>query len=330
MNFFLQLFKLLPPELAHSFSLKSLKILHKLRLLKYFISFDDNHIDEIEFAGMIFKNRLGTAAGLDKNGDYIDALGDLGFGFLEVGTVTPLPQGGNVKPRIFRNYKENSIINRLGFNNKGVNHVLKNLKKRKYKGIVGVNIGANKNSSGDQRISDYLICLEKVGKYADYITINISSPNTPNLRDLHSEANLTKLINAVDRAAEELKINTPIFLKISPDEKNESIDSIIKLVESSSIIGIIATNTTIDKSNILSKEFKMIDGGLSGEKLMDESTKKLSYIKSKSDSMPLIGVGGVLSKEDFKTKIGAGADLIQIYTGFIIKGPNLIKDILGE
>jgi len=330
LNYFLQLFKLLPPELAHSFSLKSLKILYKLRLLKYFISFDDNHIDEIEFAGMIFKNRLGTAAGLDKNGDYIDALGELGFGFLEVGTVTPVPQDGNTKPRVFRNYKENSIINRLGFNNKGVDHLLKNLKKRKYKGILGVNIGANKDSSGDQRINDYLICLEKVNKYADYITINISSPNTPNLRDLHSEANLAKLINEVDRVVEELKINIPIFLKISPDEKNESIDLIIKLVESSSIIGIIATNTTIDKSNILSKEFKVIDGGLSGEKLMDESTKKLSYIKSKSQNMPLIGVGGVLSREDFKKKIDSGADLIQIYTGFIIKGPDLIKDILGN
>ncbi len=330
MNFFLQLFKLLPPELAHSFSLKSLKLLYKLRLLKYFFRFSSNTKDEIKFAGMVLKNRLGTAAGLDKNGDYIDSLGELGFGFLEVGTITPLPQDGNAKPRIFRNYKENSIINRLGFNNKGVDHLLKNLKRRKYKGILGVNIGANKNSSGDQRINDYLICLEKVYRYANYITINISSPNTPNLRDLHTEDNLTNLINAVDNLVVDLKINIPIFIKISPDENNESIDSIIKLVDSSLITGIIATNTTINKSNILNNDFKMIDGGLSGEKLMHESTKKLSYIKSKSEGMPLIGVGGVLSKEDFETKIKAGADLIQTYTGFIIKGPNLIKDILGK
>lgn len=328
MNLVLKIIKLFPPEAAHLMALYSLKALHHLNLVNIFFSKLEHQ--KIEFLGMTLANRLGTAAGLDKNGDYIDALGELGFGFLEVGTVTPVPQDGNTKPRVFRNYKENSIINRLGFNNKGVDHLLKNLKKRKYKGILGVNIGANKDSSGDQRINDYLICLEKVNKYADYITINISSPNTPNLRDLHSEANLAKLINEVDRAVEDFKINIPIFLKISPDEKNESIDLIIKLVESSSIIGIIATNTTIDKSNILSKEFKVIDGGLSGEKLMDESTKKLSYIKSKSQNMPLIGVGGVLSREDFKKKIDSGADLIQIYTGFIIKGPDLIKDILGN
>ena len=330
MNFFLQLFKLLPPEAAHSFSLKSLKILYKLRLLKYFVGFNTKHNNEIEFAGMVFKNRLGTAAGLDKNGDYIDALGELGFGFLEVGTVTPLPQNGNAKPRVFRNYKENSIINRLGFNNKGVEYLIKNIQKRKYEGILGVNIGANKDSSGNQRILDYITCLEKVYKYANYITINISSPNTPDLRDLHMKDNLTNLINEVDKAVEDLKINIPIFLKISPDETNESLDIIISLINSSTITGVIATNTTINKSNILSNDFKMINGGLSGEKLMDASTKKLSYIKSKSEGMPIIGVGGVLSKKDFKKKIEAGADLIQVYTGFIIKGPNLIKDILNS
>ena len=327
MNFFLKLFKLLPPEVAHSFSLNSLKFLHKLKILGLFFHKIDKD-ENILFLGMHFKNRLGTAAGLDKNGDYIDALGQLGFGFLEVGTVTPLPQPGNPKPRIFRNYKENSIINRLGFNNKGVDHLVNNLKNKKYKGVLGVNIGANKDSVGDKRINDYLVCLQKVNKYSDYITINISSPNTPNLRDLHNNENLSILISAIDRSIKELDINKPIFLKISPDESDETIGNIITNVENSSFSGIISTNTTIDKSILINKKIKLIDGGLSGEPLMKKSTQCLSYIRSKSQDMPLIGVGGVLSKEDYDKKIKAGANLVQIYTGFIVKGPNLINDIL--
>ncbi len=329
MNFFLKIFKLLPPEVAHSFSLTSLKILHNLKILHLFTT-KINEKKDIHFAGMTFKNRLGTAAGLDKNGDYIDALGSLGFGFLEVGTVTPLPQDGNKKPRVFRNYKEDSIINRLGFNNKGVDYLVSNLKKKSYKGIIGVNIGANKNSTGNDRINDYLICLDKINSYADYITVNISSPNTPNLRDLHNEKNLSNLIHAIDKSVKNSNIRIPIFLKISPDETDQTINKIIELVNASSFSGIIATNTTINKSNILNKNFKLIEGGLSGQPLMDASTKKLSYIKSKSKGMPLIGVGGVLSKENYDQKINAGADLVQIYTGFIIKGPNLLNDILGN
>ena len=329
MNFFLKLFKLLSPELAHSFSLNSLKLLHKLNILRLF--FNKNYKDEnIIFLGMHFKNRLGTAAGLDKNGDYIDALGDLGFGFLEVGTVTPLAQSGNPKPRVFRNYRENSIINRLGFNNKGVDYLVSNLKKKTYKGVLGVNIGANKDSIGNQRINDYLVCLEKVNKYADYITINISSPNTPNLRDLHDSENLSILINAIDKSIKDLDISKPVFLKISPDESDETISNIITHVENSSLSGIIATNTTIDKSMLANEEIKLIDGGISGEPLMNKSTEKLSYIRSKSKDIKLIGVGGVLSKEDFDKKINAGASLVQVYTGFIIQGPKLISNILNN
>ena len=329
MNFFLKLFKLLSPELAHSFSLNSLKLLHKLNILRLF--FNKNYKNEnVIFLGMHFKNRLGTAAGLDKNGDYIDALGDLGFGFLEVGTVTPLAQSGNPKPRVFRNYRENSIINRLGFNNKGVDHLVSNLKKKTYKGVLGVNIGANKDSIGNQRINDYLVCLEKVNKYADYITINISSPNTPNLRDLHDSENLSILINAIDKSIKDLDISKPVFLKISPDESDETISNIITHVENSSFSGIIATNTTIDKSILVNEEIKLIDGGISGEPLMNKSTEKLSYIRSKSKDIKLIGVGGVLSKEDYDKKINAGASLVQVYTGFIIQGPKLINNILNN
>ena len=327
MSFFLKIFKLLPPESAHSISLSSLKLLYKLKLLKFFIKKDFKN-NEYHFEGMIFKNQLGTAAGLDKNGDFIDALGELGFGFLEVGTTTPLPQDGNSKPRVFRNYKENSIINRLGFNNKGVDYLVNNLKKRKYKGIVGVNIGANKTSSGKQRIDDFLICLEKVHKFADYITINISSPNTPNLRELHNEENLKILISALEEKSIEIKLNIPIFIKISPDESEQVLDNIITAVSESIITGIIATNTTTSKLKIKDDEFKLIEGGLSGKYLMDESTKKLSYIRNKSNNMPLIGVGGVMNKEDYLEKISSGAGLVQIYSGFVLKGPKIVSQIL--
>ena len=329
MNFFFQIFKLLPPEIAHSISLNSLNILYKLNLLK-FISVKTSTKHIFNFEGMVFKNRLGTAAGLDKNGDFIDSLGGLGFGFLEVGTVTPLPQYGNSRPRVFRNYGEDSIINRLGFNNKGVDYLVENLKKRKFEGIVGVNIGANKSSSGDQRIEDFLICLEKVHQFADYITVNISSPNTPNLRELHSKNYLTNLLDSIEKKAKSLDIKKSLFLKISPDESNQTIDSIVELVNNSIFSGLIATNTTVDKSDLGNKKFTKIDGGLSGKPLLLKSTNKLSYIRSKSKNIPLIGVGGVMNDQDFKAKLKAGADLVQIYTGFVIKGPKLLNQILRD
>ena len=329
MNFFFQIFKLLPPEIAHSISLNSLNILYKLNLLK-FISVKTSTKHIFNFEGMVFKNRLGTAAGLDKNGDFIDSLGGLGFGFLEVGTVTPLPQYGNSKPRVFRNYEEDSIINKLGFNNKGVDYLVENLKKRKFEGIVGVNIGANKSSRGDQRIEDYLICLEKVHQFADYITVNISSPNTPNLRELHSKNYLINLLDSIEKKAKSLDIKKSLFLKISPDESNQTIDSIVELVNNSIFSGLIATNTTVDKSDLGNKKFTKIDGGLSGKPLLLKSTNKLSYIRSKSKNIPLIGVGGVMNDQDFKAKLKAGADLVQIYTGFVIKGPKLLNQILRD
>ena len=329
MNFFLKIFKLLPPELAHTISLNSLNLLNKFNLLSLF-SKQIKKNDDFVFLGMNFKNRLGTAAGLDKNGDFIDSLGELGFGFLEVGTVTPIAQKGNSKPRVFRAYQDKAIINRLGFNNKGVDYLVKNLKKRKYKGIVGVNIGANKSSKGSERINDYLICLEKVYKYADYITINISSPNTPNLRDLHEKDHLNDLIVSVDNRVKETNSKIPIFLKISPDESNEVIDNIIELIEHSSFSGIIATNTTIDKNDIRNKKLREIQGGLSGKPLMEKSTSKISYIKSKNKDLNIIGVGGVMNKQDYQAKINSGASLVQIYTGFIINGPEIVHNILQK
>ncbi len=329
MNFFLKILRFLPPEFAHSTSLISLNFLYKLKLLGVLNKKVINQNEQNIF-GMKFRNKLGTAAGLDKNGDYIDALGALGFGFLEVGTVTPKPQYGNPKPRIFRNYSENSIINRLGFNNKGIDYLVNNLKKRKYEGVVGVNIGANKSSNGNQRIKDYLLCIDKIHRLADYITINISSPNTPNLRDLHLKENLQNLIISVEKKVAEVNFKKPIFLKISPDETNESIEMIVDLVKNSSITGLVATNTTIDKKNLTNEKLKKEDGGVSGQPLMDKSTNKISLIRSKCSDIPVIGVGGVMSKDDYLSKLNAGADLVQIYTGFIIKGPNLINQIVRD
>ena len=273
---------------------------------------------------------MGTAAGLDKNGDYIDCLGALGFGFLEIGTVTPLPQNGNTKPRIFRVFEENAVINRLGFNNKGIEHLLKNLKNRSYDGIVGVNIGANKDSKENQRIEDYLICINKIHQYADYITVNISSPNTPGLRELQSAKNISQLIERIDAKIKSLNYVKPIFLKISPDESQSTIHNIIEKIDSSSFSGLIATNTTIDKTSLKSAAYHHLEGGLSGEPLFKKSTSMISYIKKISPEIPIIGVGGVISNTDYQAKLDAGASLVQLYTGFIIKGPTIINDILGK
>ena len=327
MNFFLSVFKLFPAESAHVLALSSLKLLHKLSLVKIF--FKKTKDDKFSFANLNFNNRLGTAAGLDKNGDFIDCLGSLGFGFLEVGTVTPLAQKGNPKPRVFRIFDEKAVINRLGFNNKGVDHLVSNLKKHKYKGIVGVNIGANKESSGEKRIDDYIDCFKKVHKYCDYITVNISSPNTPNLRDLHQSSNLSNLLDAIEEEARKVNYQKPLFLKISPDESRDSLAEIVKTVEGSIFSGLIATNTTISKHNLKNLEFKKLSGGLSGYPIMKQSTQTIVDIKNINSSAKIIGVGGVMSKSDFNEKINSGASLVQIYTGFIIHGPKIVSDILN-
>ena len=327
MKLALFLLKILPEELAHSIALNGLKLLDRTGLLKFIVK--DVKNNEIEFLGMKLKNNLGTAAGLDKNGDYIDSVGKLGFGFLEVGTVTPLPQSGNKKPRLFRIFHENAIINRMGFNNKGVDHLVKNLKTHKYKGIVGVNIGANKTSEGEQRIEDYLVCFKKVYEYADYIVVNISSPNTKNLRELHSAHNLNMLLSAISQLSSELQNAKPIFLKISPDENDESLKQIIKIVESSIFSGLIATNTTVDKTLLKESKYHNYEGGLSGTPLYNKSNEKLELINTIAEDMPLIAVGGVINKETYFKKLESGADLVQIYTGFIIKGPSIVSEILN-
>ena len=328
MKALLKIIKLFPPELAHSIALNSLKVLYKLKLVNiFFPKFKD---ENFEFLGMAFANRLGTAAGLDKNGDFIDCVGAIGFGFIEVGTITPKPQKGNSKPRVFRVFEEEAIINRLGFNNKGVDYLVKRLKKRTFQGIVGVNIGANKSSEGQKRIDDYIECFNKVQNYADYITVNISSPNTPGLRDLHNSSNLKILIESINKAIELSRYKKPIFLKVSPDENNESINQIIELINHSSFTGLIVSNTSIDKKLLKNNKYHKYEGGLSGKPIMNKSAQLLNFIHKKDPSMPLIGVGGVMNKKDFQNKINSGAQLVQLYTGFVLKGPMIVSEILQD
>ena len=298
--------------------------MYKLGLTAVFFKKPKN--EKVNFLNLKFKNKLGIAAGLDKNGDYFNALGSLGFGFIEIGTVTPLPQPGNSKPRIFRFFSEGAIVNRLGFNNKGLQHMIKNLEKRKYNGVLGINIGANKTSEGNKRVEDYIDCFCALHKYADYITINISSPNTPNLRDFHNKDNLEFLLQSINEEKLKLGYKKPIFLKISPDEDNELILNVVSLVKKYNFDALIATNTTTDKS--LLKNNPDLDGGLSGKPLFKKSNELIMYIKSIDPEINIVGVGGIFNKDDFQEKLRAGAALAQIYTSFIIDGPSVINKIL--
>lgn len=274
-----------------------------------------------------FRNTLGLAAGLDKNGDYIDNLANLGFGFLEIGTVTPKPQYGNKKPRLFRDKTSKAIINRMGFNNKGVEHLITKLKKRKSDIPIGVSIGKNADTPNHLAQEDYLYCLEKVFEYADYIAINISSPNTQDLREFEIKQELIDLLRPLKER--QLKLANkydykPLLLKISPDNDEKTIEGICETLLKFSIDGLICTNTTVHHDHISGS------GGLSGKPLMSTSTETLKMCrKFLGNQFPIIASGGVMSREDYFKKIDAGADLVQIYTGFIYEGPKLIDDIIN-
>jgi dihydroorotate dehydrogenase len=282
-----------------------------------------------QFKGLTFKNRLGIAAGLDKNGDFFDALGALGFGFIEVGTITPKPQPGNPKPRVFRFSDQEAIVNRLGFNNKGVDYLVKRLKGRKYEGVLGINIGANKDSIGQMRVDDYIECFQKVSAYADYITVNISSPNTPGLRSLHSRENFFPLFRAINHIREKEKFFNPIFIKLSPDEHKDVISEITKAIKEFNFDGVITSNTTIERSNLIFQSKVDLSGGLSGKPLLKKSNELLSLVHSREPELLKIGVGGVHNKESFNMKLEKGASLVQIYTSFIYDGPKIIKKLLN-
>ena len=325
MKAFIKIFRFFPPETAHHLALLSLKILNKVKLLKLFLPTIKDFDNPKEYFNLKFRNTLGVAAGLDKNGDYVDELELLGFGFIELGTVTPKPQEGNQKPRVFRYLNQQAVVNSLGFNNKGVEHLVSKIKNKKYDAVIGVNIGANKESTNDQRIDDYAYCFEKVYKYCDYVTVNISSPNTPKLRKLHNPDELEKIFKRINEIKSTNQIDIPIFLKISPDESEETILKITNIYETLEINGLIVSNTSIEKDIL---EGCSHEGGISGRPLFKKSNQLLKRIHESDKEIFLIGVGGVFTKEDYRNKIKLGASLVQIYTGFIFEGPAIIKNIL--
>ena len=312
-------------------------VIFLLKYLKYYPrQCVESNTDSITIMGLTFKNHLGLAAGFDKNGECIEGLIKLGFGHIEVGTVTPKPQKGNPLPRLFRLKKDRALINRMGFNNKGVHYLVNQLKKIDRKDcIIGINIGKNKDTPNDKSVDDYLYCLKAVYIYADYITVNISSPNTPNLRDLqHSDA-LEDLLSQIKETQGQLAQNyqkyVPIALKIAPDLSPEMVMMISEKVQKYKIDAVIATNTTIDKTNVLDTALANENGGLSGAPLFDKSNTIITMLKEKlPNNIPIIGVGGISSVQDCKMKQECGAQLVQIYTGFIYQGIALISSILKE
>lgn len=281
--------------------------------------------------GIEFPNPVGLAAGLDKNGEHIDALLSLGFGFIEIGTTTPRAQEGNEKPRMFRLSDKEAVINRLGFNNAGVDALVKNVEKAARKGILGINIGKNKDTPNDKAIDDYIYCLERVFALSDYVTVNISSPNTAGLRDLQTEEYFRRFIGELREVQEELSgvngFKTPMLIKLAPDLTEAALDGMAEVLNAAQVDGVIATNTTIDRIGIKGHRYEYEVGGLSGKPLYAKSTAVLRRLRTRlNDNIPLIGVGGILSGADAAGKVAAGASLVQFYTGMIYRGPDLIEE----
>lgn len=316
------------PETAHRITFNAIEQAFKFGMLKRrFITCHTRHVMDIAFP-----NPIGLAAGLDKNGEHLDALSNLGFGFIEVGTVTPRPQPGNPAPRIFRIPQAHAIINRLGFNNQGVDQLIRNIKGSNYRGILGINIGKNFDTPIENAVDDYRICLRKVYQFASYITINISSPNTQNLRLLQSSAALDKLLSELKNEQRNLTQThskyTPLVVKVAPDLDASQTESIAALLMKHQIDGVIATNTTLSRIGVEHCKHANETGGLSGAPLSKQSTTVIRQLHNfLKDSIPIIGVGGIMSAKDAQEKIDAGACLIQIYTGLIYQGPDLITNI---
>ena len=319
----------LDPETAHNVSLALLRALGPFGLSKLLAKKCSDL--PVNVMGLNFKNPVGLAAGFDKSGDYIDALAQFGFGFIELGTVTPRPQPGNPRPRIFRLPKAKAVINRLGFNNKGVDYLVKQIAKANYKGIIGVNIGKNFDTPIERAVEDYLHCMKKVYQCASYITINISSPNTKQLRELQTKEHLKALIDALTNEREILKKQfnkyTPLAIKIAPDLSEDQLKDIAEVINNSSIDAVIATNTTISRDGIAGHRYAIEQGGLSGAPLKRKSDHVLTMLHSLLQGQkPIIGVGGIMCANDALEKINAGAKLVQVYTGLIYRGPGLVRE----
>jgi len=324
------LFKL-DPELAHTLTLTGLDWLHFLKGTK--ILFPTVNTPPTTVMGLNFKNTVGLAAGLDKNGAHIDSLAALGFGFIEIGTVTPRPQPGNPKPRLFRLVEHEAIINRMGFNNLGVDRLIENVKKAQFDGIIGINIGKNADTPIEKAADDYLICLKKVYPYASYVTVNISSPNTQNLRQLQQGDEIRQLLAALSQEQQALNRkhnkHVPLVLKIAPDLSTEEIDHIAALLLEFKLDGVIATNTTLSRTAVAGHPAAQEAGGLSGGPVREPATTVIKRLNQQlGGKIPVIAAGGILTAADAQEKQAAGAALVQLYSGLIYRGPTLINDIL--
>ena len=317
----------LDPETTHGMALNALDALHKVGGIQRL--YGEPVSDPIELMGLRFPNRVGLAAGLDKNADHLDALGELGFGFVEVGTVTPKAQPGNPKPRLFRLAGHEAIINRFGFNNKGVAHLVAQVKKRHYNGIVGINIGKNLTTSVEHALDDYLLCLDAVHGAADYIAVNISSPNTPGLRTLQFGEQLDALLGPIREKSRELNgqagRNVPLLVKIAPDMSEEEVALVAGSIARNELDGVIATNTTVSRDAVQDDPQAQEAGGLSGKPVFEASNTVIRLLRSHLPKLPIIGVGGIDSGEAARAKIAAGADVVQLYSGLIYQGPGLVR-----
>jgi len=320
----------LDAERAHHLTLDSLQVANRLKLSVLLPKSPVCRTRRV--MGLDFPNPIGLAAGLDKNGAYIDALATLGFGFIEVGTVTPRPQPGNPQPRLFRIPTAQAIINRFGFNNEGVDTLVENVKNARYRGMLGINIGKNFDTPNERAVDDYLICLRKVYAHASYVTVNISSPNTKNLRQLQEKEALENLLSALkveqEKLAEQYGRYVPIVLKIAPDLTAEQVIEIADLLLQYRFDGVIATNTTLSREGVEGMENAEETGGLSGAPVRTKSTAVVKQLSlALKGEIPIIGVGGILTGEDAREKIDAGASLVQVYSGLIYRGPTLIKEV---
>ena len=323
----------LDAEAAHRLTLYGLDVAHR-SALGHFIARPPAELPVSAF-GIDFPNPVGLAAGLDKNAEHLDALGALGFGFVEVGTVTPRPQAGNDKPRMFRLPRHEAIINRLGFNNAGVDALVRNVQESSYRGVLGINIGKNKDTPNERAVDDYLFCLERVYAHASYITVNISSPNTQGLRDLQEEATLRRFIGTLRETQERLGSQQgkrkPMLLKIAPDLGETELDAIAEVLLAAGVDGVICSNTTIDHSAVVDDPQSAETGGLSGKPLFTRSTAVLRDMHARLQGrVGLVGVGGILEGGDAVEKLDAGAALVQIYSGMVYRGPQLIGECVEE
>lgn len=318
------------PERAHAISMALLEIAYRLKLSR--VLFGKRKHAPVKLLGLEFPNAVGLAAGLDKNGDHIDALAACGFGFVEIGTVTPRPQPGNPQPRLFRLIEDEAIINRMGFNNKGVEHLVNNVRASKRNCIIGINIGKNRDTSLQHAVDDYVAAFEQVYRHADYITVNISSPNTPGLRDLQHGEELDRLLKSLKQRQQELSEEyssyKPLLVKIAPDLSDDEIKQLVSTLVGNGIDGVIATNTSNQRPKMKSSRLATEQGGLSGRPIQQQSDHVLGVLVDElKGRMPVIAVGGIMSAADAERKFRAGAALVQVYTGFIYAGPKLIADI---